>query len=63
MEVITPSSLKDALSKFKSKGDARWVDESELEESLEGRTKGIVDEYLENSVGLSDEDIDEILNQ
>lgn len=59
MEVITPGTLKDALSKFRDKGDERWVDESELAE----KAQGIVDEYLETSAGLSDEDIAEILNQ
>ena len=59
MEVITPNSLKDALSKFKSKGDERWVDESELAE----KAQEIVDEYLEDSVGLTQEDIADILGE
>ena len=59
MEVITPNSLKDALSKFKSKGDERWVDESELTE----KAQEIVDEYLEDSVGLTQEDIADILGE
>lgn len=57
MEVITPNSLKDALSKFKDKGDERWVDEGELTE----KAQAIVDDYLENSAGLSPEDIADIL--
>ena len=59
MEVITPNSLKDALSKFKDKGDERWVDESELAE----KAQEIVDEYLEDSVGLTQEDIADILGK
>ena len=59
MEVITPNSLKDALSKFKDKGDERWVDESELTE----KAQEIVDEYLEDSVGLTQEDIADILGE
>ena len=59
MEVITPNSLKDALSKFKDKGDERWVDESELAE----KAQEIVDEYLEDSVGLTQEDIADILGE
>ena len=59
MEVITPNSLKDALSKFKERGDARWVDESELTE----KAQEIVDDYLEDSAGLSPEDIADILGE
>ena len=59
MEVITPKTLANALKDFKERGDARWVDDSELEE----KAQGIVDEYLEETAGLSNDDIADILGQ
>ena len=59
MEVITPNTLKQALSKFKERGDERWVDDGELAD----KAHEIVDEYLEDSVGLTQEDIADILGE
>ena len=59
MEVITPKTLANALKDFKERGDERWVDDSELED----KAKGIVDEYLEETAGLSNDDIADILGQ
>lgn len=59
MEVITPKTLANALKDFKERGDARWIDDSELED----RAKDIVDEYLEDAAGLSDDDVADILGQ
>lgn len=56
MEVITPNTLKEALSKFRERGDEKWVDEEELE----AQAKGIVDDYLEESAGLTPGDITDI---
>ena len=57
MEVITPKSLTNALKDFRAKGDARWIDEGELGD----KAREIVDEYLEDATGLSDEDMADIL--
>ena len=71
MEVITPKTLANALKDFikeftdaaekdfKERGDARWIDDSELED----KAKDIVDEYLEDAAGLSNDDIADILGQ
>lgn len=57
MEVITPRSLTDALREFKDRADERWVDQDELE----AQSKALVDEYLEDKSGLTDEDMEDIL--
>lgn len=57
MEVITPKTLASALKNFREKADERWVDEAELTEMAQG----IVDEYLENTAGLSEDDLSDIL--
>lgn len=57
MEVITPDTLVDALKRFRERGDAKWVDEEELEE----QAKDIVDNYLSDKTGLNEDDMNDIL--
>lgn len=53
MEVITPSTLTEALKDFRERGDERWASEDEVDI--------LVEEYLANKSGLSSDDIAEIL--
>jgi len=57
MEVITPDALVDALTKFRKRGDEKWIDQNELEE----QAKDIVDNYLSDKAGLSEDDMNDIL--
>ena len=57
MEVITPDTLVDVLTKFRKRGDEKWIDQNELEE----QAKDIVDDYLSDKTGLSEDDMNDIL--
>lgn len=56
-EFISKESLKDALKKFRVRGDERWVSDERAEEVV----VPVVDGYLEDAGSLDSSDIADIL--
>lgn len=56
MPYVTTDSLKDALTKFRERGDAYWLKRGEAEEMM--------DDAIDSKVGpLSMEDLEEVLEE
>jgi len=64
VELITKEGLKDALTRFRARGDERWAQKSELptREVIEEMAAEAVADAVSSMSGLDDADMDDIFD-